>query len=106
MTEDLHAGRDATFRTLYLGQAALRLMRGAARKEDVEAVLCHLIAEMEIEVQSCASTLFAASDLNSKDAQDAHFRGRVAASILHRFNQCIAAGEEAAAIIREEYDHD
>lgn len=105
LDEDLRNGRDATFRTLYIGQAALRLMRGIAVKGDVESVMLRLISDLELEVQECATALFGSNDLHSEQARDAHFKGRVAASILHRLNICIASGQEAADSINEEFNH-
>ena len=106
IVDEARANRDALFQTMYVGQAALRIMRGAGQRGDAEAVLAALIADLEIEIQNCASDLLAAADLAHAGVRETHFRGRVAASILHRFNTLIAAGRQAVAIHQEDQDHE
>lgn len=102
MVEEVREGREALFQTMYTGSAALRILRGIAQRGDAETVLSALIVDLETEVQNCAAALFAETDLNSTDARQAHFQGRVAASILHRFNAAVSAGAQAATIYRED----
>ena len=106
IVDEARANHDALFQTMYVGHAALRIMRGAGQRGDAEAVLAALIAELEIEIQNCASDLLAATDLSAAQVSEVHFRGRVAASILHRFNTLISAGRQAAAIYQEDQDHE
>lgn len=91
---------DATlWQRLYLGDAAVRVMRGIAETPDVAKVVGYLVACCEIEVQRGSRALLEMSDISTPKARDLHFDIRVAAEIVSRLNQMVRDGMAAAAEI-------
>jgi hypothetical protein len=92
---------DSVWQRLYLGDAAIKLMRGVASNEDVGKVMGYVIASCESDVQRGAKRLLEINDIACKEAQDIHFNTRVSAAILNRINQLMRDGLQAAADIEQ-----
>ena len=90
-------GDRALWSMLYLGQSAIRLMKGVADRKDISQVLGYVIAQCEQDVQAGARALLAMPDTESKEYRELHFNTRVSAAILGRLNQLVEAGMQAAA---------
>lgn len=90
-------GDRALWSMLYLGQSAIRLMKGLADLKDISQVMGYVVAQCEQDVQAGARALLAEPDTTSKRYQELHFNTRVSAAILGRLNQLVEAGMQAAS---------
>lgn len=80
---------------LYLGQSAVRLMKGIADAKDIGQVMGYIVAQCEQDVQSGARAMLAIEDTTSKEYRDLHFNTRVSAAIIGRLNQLVENGMRA-----------
>lgn len=87
---------NALWQRLYLGDAASKIMRGVAEREDIARVLAMMIAQCELDVQASCRSMIAEEDVTSAASRKAHFDARIAAGILGRMNQYINDGATAA----------
>lgn len=96
------AGDTQLWAQLYLGDAAVKLMRGVADTHDIGKVLGYVIAQCEQDVQNGARSLLAMEDTGSAEYRKLHFDTRVSAGILNRINQLVRDGQQAAALIEQQ----
>lgn len=90
---------------LYLGDAAVKLMRGVADARDIAKVMGYVIAQCEQDVQNGARELLAMEDTSTAEYRKLHFDTRVSAGILNRINQLVRDGQQAAALIEQQPTH-
>lgn len=90
-------GASALWSMLYLGQSAVRLMKGIGDRKDIGQVMGYIIAQCELDVQRGARDMLSIEDTTSKQYRDLHFNTRVSAAILGRLNQLVEAGMNAAS---------
>lgn len=86
---------------LYLGTAAVRLMKGIATAEEVGKVMGAVIAQCEIDVQAGSRALLAMPDPTTAEYRTMHFNTRVSAAILNRINQLVRDSQQAAEAIEQ-----
>jgi hypothetical protein len=84
---------------LYLGDAASKIMRGVANREDITKVMASLIAQCELDTQDSCRTLLEQTSLNDPAALKAHFDARISAGIVGRINQFVRDGFAASEFI-------
>lgn len=87
---------------LYLGQAAMSLMRGVATRQEIAKVMGYVIAQCEMDVQQGARDLLAMPDTGSEAYRTLHFNTRVSAGVLNRINQLVRDGQAAADQIEQQ----
>lgn len=95
ISEDAGQEQQLQFDRIFLGSAALKLMRGVASKREVGLVMGSLIAQCEADLQQSLCELLAEADVTSKKAQELHFDARVSAGIINRLNQMVHDAAEA-----------
>jgi hypothetical protein len=95
---------DSLWQRLYLGDAASRMMRGVAKREDISKVMAMMIAQCELDTQASCQQILDCTDLSDPKARKAHFDARVSAGILGRLNQYINDGERAGEVINSQGD--
>lgn len=86
---------------LYLGTAAVRLMKGIATADEVGKLMGQVIAQCELDVQRGSRELLAMPDPRSEEYRTLHFNTRVSAAILNRINQLVRDGQQAATDIEQ-----
>lgn len=93
---------DVLWQRLYLGDAAVKIMRGVAQRAEISKVMAMLIAQCELDTQASCQQMLECTDLSDPKARKAHFDARVSAGILGRINQYVHDGEQAADIINQQ----
>jgi len=91
------SGERALWDNLYLGQSAIRLMKGIATTPEIAKVMGAIIAQCEMDVQRGARELLAIEGTTSPTYRKLHFDTRVSAAILGRLNQLVERGVAASA---------
>lgn len=86
---------------LYLGTAAVRLMKGIASADEVGKVMGMVIAQCEMDVQAGSRALLAMPDPTTAEYRTLHFNTRVSAAILNRINQLVRDSQQAADAIEQ-----
>lgn len=86
---------------LYLGTAAVRLMKGIASREEIAQVMGMVIAQCEIDVQQGARAMLEYDDPSCPACRKLHFDTRVSAAILSRINQLVRSAQTAADEIEQ-----
>lgn len=80
---------------MYLGDAAVKLMEGTAKRRDITTVMAEVISRVEREIREKTIKLLEITDSRSDEAQKLHFECRVCAGILSHLNQLVSEGLEA-----------
>lgn len=84
------------FDAMFVGVAAYRIMRGTRVAPDsVCGLLAQMIADCEITIREHSMVMLAETDPASPAAREAHFKARVAASMVGMLNDYVTRGATA-----------